>query len=156
MNGRIQRAHSVLEQELERAPSTEELAEVMNMDLEDLTTSLAIGNRHVSLDVPIGQEEDSTLMDTLENPNAENTEGNLYHSDSLKTEINRSMSVLTERQKETLCYFFGIGIDRPMSLEDIGEKFHLTPERVRQIKDKAITKLRTTQNFDLLRSYLGA
>jgi RNA polymerase primary sigma factor len=156
LNGRIQRAHSTLEQELERAPSTEELAEVMNMDLEDLTASLSINNRHVSLDVPVGQEEDTTLMDTLINPNAENTEGNLYHSDSLKTEINRSMSVLTERQRETLCYFFGIGIDRPMSLEDIGEKFNLTPERVRQIKDKAITKLRTTQNFDLLRSYLGA
>jgi len=95
-------------------------------------------------------------MDTLVNPNAEKTEGDLYHGDSLKMEIHRSMSVLTERQRETICYFFGIGIDRPMSLEDIGEKFHLTPERVRQIKDKAITKLRTTQNFDLLRSYLGA
>jgi RNA polymerase primary sigma factor len=156
LNGRIQRAHSALEQELERAPSAEELAEVMKMDLEDLTASLAINNRHVSLDVPISEDEDGTLMDTLANPNAEKTEGNLYHGDSLKLEINRSMSVLSERQKETLCYFFGIGIDRPMSLEDIGEKFHLTPERVRQIKDKAITKLRTTQNFDLLRSYLGA
>jgi RNA polymerase primary sigma factor len=155
LNGRIQRAHSALEQELERAPSTEELAEVMKMDLEDLTASLSINNRHVSLDVPISQEEDGTLMDTLVNANAEKTEGNLYHGDSLKLEITRSMSVLTERQKETLCCFFGIGIDRPMSLEDIGEKFHLTPERVRQIKDKAITKLRTTQNFDLLRSYLG-
>jgi RNA polymerase primary sigma factor len=156
LNGRIQRANSALEQVLERTPSAEELAEVMNMDLEDLSASLAINNRHVSLDVPISEEEDGTLMDTLVNTNAEKTEGNLYHSDSLKTEINRSMSVLTERQRETLCYFFGIGVDRPMSLEDIGEKFHLTPERVRQIKDKAITKLRTTQNFDLLRSYLGA
>jgi len=156
LNGRIQRAHSALEQELERTPSAEELAEVMNMDLEDLSASLAINNRHVSLDVPISEEEDGTLMDTLVNDNAEKTEGTLYTSDSLKTEIHRSMSVLTERQRETLCYFFGIGLDRPMSLEDIGEKFHLTPERVRQIKDKAITKLRTTQNFDILRSYLGA
>jgi len=156
LNGRIQRAHSALEQELERTPSAEELAEVMNMDLEDLSASLAINNRHVSLDVPISEEEDGTLMDTLVNANAEKTEGDLYHGDSLKTEIHRSMSVLTERQRETLCCFFGIGFDRPMSLEDIGERFHLTPERVRQIKDKAITKLRTTQNFDLLRSYLGA
>jgi len=156
LNGRIQRAHSALEQELERTPSAEELAEVMNMDLEDLSASLAINNRHVSLDVPISEEEDGTLMDTLVNANAEKAEGDMYHGDSLKTEIHRSMSVLTERQRETLCCFFGIGFDRPMSLEDIGEKFHLTPERVRQIKDKAITKLRTTQNFDLLRSYLGA
>jgi RNA polymerase primary sigma factor len=156
LNGRIQRAHSMLEQELERAPSAEELAEVMNMELEDLASSLAISNRHVSLDVPISEEEDGTLLDTLENTNADKSEGDLYHKDSLKTEINRSMSVLTERQRETICYFYGIGIDRPMSLEDIGEKFHLTPERVRQIKDKALTKLRTTQNFDLLRSYLGA
>jgi RNA polymerase primary sigma factor len=156
LNGRIQRAHSLLEQELERAPSAEELAEVMNMDLGDLAASLAINNRHVSLDVPLSEEEDGTLLDTLENPNAEKSEGDLYHKDSLKTEIERSMSILTERQRETICYFFGIGIDRPMSLEDIGEKFHLTPERVRQIKDKALMKLRGTQNFDALRSYLGA
>jgi RNA polymerase primary sigma factor len=156
LNGRIQRAQSVLEQSLERAPSPEELAEVMNMEMGELAASLATSGRHVSLDVPFSEEDDGTLLDTLENPNSEKSEGDLYHKDSLKTEINRSMSVLTERQRETICYFYGIGLDRPMSLEDIGQKFHLTPERVRQIKDKALNKLRTTQNFDLLRSYLGA
>jgi RNA polymerase primary sigma factor len=156
INGRIQRAHSQLEQVLERAPSAEEIAEALNMDLEDITTNMAANNRHVSLDVPISEDDDGTMMDTLANPNADKAEGDLYHGESLKTEINRSMNVLTQRQKDTICYFFGIGLDRPMSLEDIGHKFDLTPERVRQIKDKAITKLRATQNFDLLRSYLGA
>lgn len=156
INGRIRKTHSQLEQQLERAPSAEELAEALNMDLEDITANLAVNNHHVSLDVPISEDEDGTMLDTLENHNAERAEGDLYHGESLKTEINRSMNVLTARQKETLCYFYGIGIDRPMSLEDIGQKFHLTPERVRQIKDKAITKLRATQNFNLLRTYLGA
>lgn len=156
INGRIRKTHSQLEQALERAPSAEELAEALNMDLEDITANLAVNNHHVSLDVPISEDEDGTMLDTLENHNAERAEGDLYHGESLKTEINRSMNVLTARQKETLCYFYGIGIDRPMSLEDIGQKFHLTPERVRQIKDKAITKLRATQNFNLLRTYLGA
>lgn len=156
INGRIQRAHSQLEQVLERAPSAEEIAEALNMDLEDIATNMAANNRHVSLDVPISEDDDGTMMDTLANPNADKAEGDLYHGESLKTEITRSLNVLTQRQKDTICYFFGIGLDRPMSLEDIGHKFDLTPERVRQIKDKAITKLRGTQNFDLLRTYLGS
>jgi RNA polymerase primary sigma factor len=79
----------------------------------------------------------------------------ITHTQSLKVEIDRSLRTLTERQKEVVCYFFGIGVDHPLSLEDIGEKFNLTRERVRQIKDKAITKLRTTQKTNLLRGYLG-
>lgn len=156
INGRIQKTHSRLEQELERAPSAEEIAEALDMDIEEIAANLASHSRHVSLDVPISEGEDGTMLDTLENPNSENADGDMYHGDSLKTEINRSLNILTPRQKDTLCYFFGIGLDRPMSLEDIGDKFDLTPERVRQIKDKAIMKLRATQNFDLLRSYLGA
>jgi RNA polymerase primary sigma factor len=95
-------------------------------------------------------------LDVLENPNAEKADGDLYHAQSLKIEINRSLQALTERQKDVVCYFFGIGIDHPLSLEDIGGKFNLTRERVRQIKDKAITKLRSNQKANLLRSYLGA
>jgi RNA polymerase primary sigma factor len=98
----------------------------------------------------------ATLLDVLENPNAEKTDAQLDHHDSLKLEIERSLQTLTERQKEVLCYFFGIGVDHPLSLEDIGERFNLTRERVRQIKDKAITKLRTQQKCNLLRSYLGS
>jgi RNA polymerase primary sigma factor len=156
LSNKIQKTSSILEQEFGRAPSEEELAETLNMELEEVTASFAISNRHVSLDVPFGEDDDGTLLDTLENANAERTEGNMYHMDSLKQEITRSLSLLTERQQETICYFFGIGIDRPMSLEDIADKFHLTPERVRQIKDKALTKLRTTKSMDLLRNYLGS
>jgi RNA polymerase primary sigma factor len=103
----------------------------------------------------LSEGEESTLLDVLENTNAEKTDAALDHHQSLKTEIDRSLQTLTERQKEVICYFFGIGVDHPLSLEDIGEKFNLTRERVRQIKDKAITKLRSTQKCDLLRSYLG-
>ncbi|MEI9807392.1 MAG: RNA polymerase sigma factor RpoD/SigA [Bacteroidota bacterium] len=156
LKNRIQKTHSLLEQELGRAPSTEELAEAMNMDLEDLHSAMTMEDRHVSLDVPFSEDEDGTLLDTLENANAEKTDGALQYTESLKTEIGRTMEMLTPRQKETICYFFGIGVDRPLSLEDIGEKFSLTPERVRQIKDKALMKLRTAKTFNLLRDYLSA
>lgn len=156
LQNRIRKTHSMLEQKLDRAPSPEEVAEAMNVDLEEITGSLSTSNHHVSLDVPLSEDGDGTLLDTIENPNAESTDGELHHSESLKTELNRSFQTLTERQKETLCYFFGIGVDHPMSLDDIAQKFELTPERVRQIKDKAITKLRANKNFDMLRSYLAA
>src|SRR6059058_6655838 len=156
LTNRIQKAFSQLEQEFEREPSAEELAELLNMELEEVTSSLGINARHVSMDTPLAEGEESTLLDVLENPNAEKTDADLDHTQSLKVEIDRSMQTLTERQKEVLCFFFGIGVDHPLSLEDIGEKFNLTRERVRQIKDKAITKLRTQQKCNLLRSYLGS
>lgn len=156
LTNRIQKAFSQLEQQFEREPSAEELAELLEMDLDEVTASLSISSRHISMDTPISEGEDGTLLDLLENPNAEKTDGNLDHTQSLKTEIDRSLRTLTERQKEVICYFFGIGVDHPMSLEDIGERFNLTRERVRQIKDKAITKLRATNRVNLLRTYLGA
>ncbi|MBC7949856.1 MAG: RNA polymerase sigma factor RpoD/SigA [Chitinophagaceae bacterium] len=156
LKNRIQKTHSLLEQELGRAPSAEEVAEALDLDPAEVTASMAMDDRHVSLDVPFSEDEDGTLLDTLENTNVESTDGGLRYTESLKTEIGRSLQMLTERQKETICYFFGIGIDRPLSLEDIGEKFSLTPERVRQIKDKALSKLRTAKTFDLLRGYLNA
>jgi RNA polymerase primary sigma factor len=156
LTNRIQKAFSQLEQQFEREPSPEELAEVLEMDLDEVSASLSISSRHVSVDTPISEGEDGTLLDVLENPNAEKTDGDLDHTQSLKTEIDRSLKTLTERQKEVICYFFGIGVDHPMSLEDIGERFNLTRERVRQIKDKAITKLRTTNRVNVLRTYLGS
>jgi len=155
LTNRIQKAFSTLEQQFEREPSAEELADMLQMDLEEVSATLGISARHVSMDTPLSEGEDSTLIDVLINPNAEKTDGELDHNQSLKTEIDRSLKMLTERQKEVICYFFGIGVDHPMSLEDIGEKFNLTRERVRQIKDKAITKLRTTNRCKLLRTYLG-
>jgi len=156
LTNRIQKAYSQLEQEYEREPSAEELAEMLQMDLEEVSATLGISARHVSMDTPLADGEDNTLLDVLENPNAEKTDAQLDHKESLKTEIDRSLTALTERQKEVICYFFGIGVDHPMSLEDIGEKINLTRERVRQIKDKAITKLRTVNRCKLLRTYLGA
>jgi RNA polymerase primary sigma factor len=156
LTNRIQKAFSQLEQEFEREPSAEELAEMLDMDLDEVSATLGISARHVSMDTPLSEGEDNTLLDVLENPNAEKTDNQLDHTESLKTEIDRSLKTLTERQKEVICYFFGIGVDHPMSLEDIGEKFNLTRERVRQIKDKAITKLRTANRCKLLRTYLGA
>lgn len=155
LTNRIQKAYSTLEQQFEREPSAEELAEMLQMDLDEVSATLGISARHVSMDTPLSEGEDSTLIDVLENPNAEKTDGDLDHKESLKTEIDRSLKTLTERQKEVICYFFGIGVDHPMSLEDIGERFNLTRERVRQIKDKAITKLRTANRCKLLRTYLG-
>jgi RNA polymerase primary sigma factor len=155
LTNRIQKAYSQLEQEFEREPSAEELAEVLELDIEEVSSSLGIAARHVSMDTPLSEGEDNTLIDVLINPNAEMANANIEHKESLKQEIDRSLKTLTERQKEVICFFFGIGVDHPMSLEDIGERFNLTRERVRQIKDKAITKLRSNSRSKMLRSYLG-
>jgi RNA polymerase primary sigma factor len=155
LTNRIQKAYSQLEQEYEREPSPEELAEVLELEIEEISATLGIGARHVSMDTPLSEGEENTLIDVLENPNAESADGNIG-KESLKQEIDRSLKTLTERQKEVICFFFGIGVDHPMSLEDIGARFNLTRERVRQIKDKAITKLKTNSRSKALRTYLGA
>ena len=155
LTNKIQKAYSQLEQEYEREPSPEELAELLELETEEVSATLGIAARHVSMDTPLSEGEDNTLVDVLVNPNAEYANTNIEHKESLKQEIERSMKMLTERQKEVICYFFGIGVDHPMSLEDIGDKFNLTRERVRQIKDKAITKLRTNSRSKALRGYLG-
>ena len=156
LKSRIQKTYAQLEQELDRAPSVEEVAEFLNLNVSDVRFSLTSGHQHVSLDVPISEDEEGSLMDTIANPNADSVDGNINHSESLHTELKRAFQELNPRQKETICYFFGIGVDYPMSLDDIAQKFCLTPERVRQIKDKALTKLRASKNFDMLRSYLAA
>jgi RNA polymerase primary sigma factor len=156
LTNRIQKAFSQLEQEFEREPSADEIADLLKLDIDEVTSTLSINARHISMDTPLSEGEDGTLIDVMENPNAVRTERNIEHDESLKMEIERSLKALTERQKEVICYFFGIGIDHPMSLEDIGDHFSLTRERVRQIKDKAITKLKTTNRSRILRSYLGS
>jgi len=155
LTNRIQKAYSQLEQQFEREPSAEELAELLELDIEEVSSTMGIAGRHVSMDTPLSDGEENTLIDVLENPNAEMANLNIEHKESLKQEIDRSLRTLTERQKEVICFFFGIGVDHPMSLEDIGERFNLTRERVRQIKDKAITKLRSNTRSKMLRSYLG-
>ena len=155
LTNRITKAYNQLEQEFEREPSTEELAEVLHMDREEVAANMSNSFRHVSMDAPLDDTEDGSLIDVIANPNAESANANLEHNESLQTEINRSLATLTERQKQVLCYFFGIGTDSPLSLEDIGRHFHLTRERVRQIKDKAISRLQSTNRNHLLRNYLG-
>ena len=156
LTNRISKAYSQLEQEFEREPTPEELAFLLDIDPDEVAATLGVAARHVSMDQPLADGEDGTLMDVLVNHNASGTDDDLVIRASLHTEIERSLSTLTERQKEVIRYFFGLGIDHPLSLEDIGERFCLTRERVRQIKDKAITKLRTASRCKLLRSYLGA
>jgi RNA polymerase primary sigma factor len=155
LTNRIQKAYSQLEQQFEREPSPEELAEVLELDIEEVRSTIGIGGRHISVDTPLSEGEDNTLIDVMENTNADRAETNIEHNESLKIDIDRSLKTLTERQKEVICFFFGIGVDHPMSLEDIGDRFSLTRERVRQIKDKAITKLRSNSGAKSLRNYLG-
>ena len=152
---KINRAFSALEQEFEREPSSDELANVLEINTEEVETTLGIAARHISMDAPFIDGEDNSLLDVIVNTNTPATDVFLDYKDSLSREIDRSLSTLTDRQKDVIKLYFGIGIEHPLSLEDIGEKFALTRERVRQIKDKAINKLRSASRSKLLRTYLG-
>ncbi|MFN4253699.1 MAG: RNA polymerase sigma factor RpoD/SigA [Saprospiraceae bacterium] len=153
---KINKAFSELEQTYEREPSAEELAELLEITTEEVETTLGVAARHVSMDAPFVEGEDNSLLDVLENTAMPGTDQHLDYADSLRREIERSLGTLTDRQCDVIKLYFGIGVEHPMSLEDIGEKFGLTRERVRQIKDKAINKLRATSRSKLLKSYLGA
>lgn len=152
---KINRAFSELEQEFEREPSSEELAELLEIPTEEVETTLGVAARHVSMDAPFVDGEDNSLLDVLENNKTAKTDKALEYNMSLSTEIERSLSTLTERQCDVIKLYFGIGVEHPLSLEDIGERFGLTRERVRQIKDKAINKLRSASRSKLLKNYLG-
>ena len=153
---KINRAFSELEQEYEREPSSDELAELLEIPSEEVETTLGVAARHVSMDAPFVDGEDNSLLDILENTKTPGTDNQLEYAESLRREIERSLNTLTERQCDVIKLYFGIGVEHPMSLEDIGEKFGLTRERVRQIKDKAINKLRSASRSKLLKHYLGA
>ncbi len=152
---KINRAFSMLEQEFEREPSSDELAEVLEIGAEEVEKTLGVAARHVSMDAPFVDGEDNSLLDVLENDNIHSTDKRLEYNESLRTEIARSLNTLTERQCDVVKLYFGIGEEHPMSLEDIGDRFGLTRERVRQIKDKAINKLRSVSRSKLLKHYLG-
>lgn len=153
---KINRAFSQLEQEFEREPSSDELAEVLEIGAEEVEKTLGVAARHVSMDAPFVDGEDNSLLDVLENDNIHSTDKKLEYNESLRTEIARSLNTLTERQCDVVKLYFGIGEEHPMSLEDIGDRFGLTRERVRQIKDKAINKLRSVSRSKLLKHYLGS
>lgn len=152
---KINKAFSALEQEYEREPSAEELADMLDLGIDEVQTTLGVAARHISMDAPFVDGEENALIDILENPNSDKTDQNLDHLDSLREEIKRSLAGLTDRQRDVINLYFGIGCDNSMSLEDIGDRFDLTRERVRQIKDKAINKLRSTSRSKLLKEYLG-
>jgi RNA polymerase primary sigma factor len=152
---KINKAFSQLEQEFEREPTADELSELLEITREEVETTLGVAARHVSMDAPFQEGEENSLLDVLENTNTPRTDQHLEYLESLRREIERSLSTLTDRQRDVIKYYFGIGVEHPMSLEDIGDKFGLTRERVRQIKDKAINKLRATSRSKLLVNYLG-
>lgn len=155
LSNRITKAFQQLEQQLEREPTAQELAEILEEPLDEVSAALSVNTKHISMDSPVAESEDLTLADLMFNPNDNNTDTNLVYNESLQKEVARSLQILSERQKKVLCYFFGIGIEHALSLEDIGEKFCLTRERVRQIKDKAINKLKSTNRCKQLKIYLG-
>jgi RNA polymerase primary sigma factor len=152
---KINRAFSELEQEYEREPSAEELASLLEIPTEEVETTMGVAARHVSMDAPFVEGEDNSLLDVLENSSTPATDSKLEFKDSLRQEIERALGTLTDRQADVIKLYFGIGVEHPESLEDIGDKFGLTRERVRQIKDKAINKLRSASRSKLLKQYLG-
>jgi len=152
---KIRKALIQLEQEFDREPSIEELANYLDISQREVEQTLKLSSRHTSLDAPLIEGESSSLSDVLQNDNADFADSFLEYADSLKRETERSLSTLTFRQREIIKLYYGIGIDHPMSLEDIGDELGITRERVRQIKDKAILKLRSASRSKLLKSYLG-
>ena len=145
---------SKLEQEYERIPSAAELAESLEMTVSEVSDTLKISGRHLSVDAPFAQGEDNRLLDVLENEETPDPDNDLM-GDSLKVEIERALSKLTKREAEVIRLYFGIGREHSLTLEEIGERFDLTRERVRQIKEKALRKLRHHNRSLALRVYLG-
>lgn len=150
---KINKALARFEQEHERAPSPEELAKELNIPKDKITDTLRVSGRHVSVDAPFAEGEDNSLLDVLVNINSPVADRGLMN-ESLATEVDRALATLTERERDIIKYFFGIRCAE-MTLEEIGDKFELTRERVRQIKEKAVRRLRHAQRSKLLKSYLG-
>jgi RNA polymerase primary sigma factor len=154
MLNKIKSAGSVLEQDLERPASSNEIAELLGMTESEVSLTLMASNTHVSTDSNFAGKDDLTLMDVIHNPLDPKPDDELMAL-SLNTEIGRVLETLTDREREVVILFYGISIAHAYSLEEIGEKYELTRERVRQIKEKAIRKLRNTSRSKLLKSYLG-
>ena len=151
---KIGKAYSNLEQKFEREPSPEEIADALEMTPFEVTDTLKMSGRHLSMDAPFNQGEDNRLLDILHNDQEPPPDSSLM-SDSLKREIERALATLSPREAEVIRLYFGLNIEQPLTLEEIGEKFSLTRERVRQIKEKAIRRLRHTSRSKALRAYLG-
>lgn len=151
---KISKAYSKLEQEYQREPSPEELSKLLELPQEKIADTMKVSGKHISMDAPFVQGEENSLLDVLVNPDSPRADNTLM-TESLQHEINRSLSTLTEREREVITLFFGIGMNHGLTLEEIGAKFDLTRERVRQIKEKAIRRLRHKSRSKLLKAYLG-
>ncbi|UCH66488.1 MAG: sigma-70 family RNA polymerase sigma factor [Ignavibacterium sp.] len=151
---RIGKAYSNLEQEFEREPNPSELANELDMDVTEVSDNLRISGRHVSMDAPFAHGEENSLLDVMENEDQPSPDNTLI-SESLKVEIESALSTLTERETEVIRLYYGLNKEHSLTLEEIGEKFNLTRERVRQIKEKAIRRLRHASRSKNLRTYLG-
>lgn len=151
---KISKTFSELEQKFEREPSPEELAEVLEVTTAEVVDTLKISGRHVSMDAPFVQGEENSLLDVLENDGEEAPDLGLL-TESLRREVQRALSTLTQREADVITLYFGLNGEHSMTLEEIGEKFNLTRERVRQIKEKAIRRLRHTSRSKALKPYLG-
>ena len=151
---KINKTYAFLEQSHERPPSAEEIANELDMTINDVKESMKNSGRHVSMDAPLVEGEDSNLYDVLRSGESPNPDNELIH-ESLRTEIERALETLTPREADVIKLYFGLGNHHPMTLEEIGETFDLTRERVRQIKEKAIRRLKHTSRSKILKTYLG-
>ena len=151
---KINKMYAFLEQENERPPSAEEIAKKLDMTVNDVKESMKNSGRHVSMDAPLIEGEDSNLYDVLNSGESPNPDKKLLH-ESLRIEINRALETFTPREADVVKLYFGLGEHQPMTLEEIGETFDLTRERVRQIKEKAIRRLKHTSRSKILMTYLG-
>lgn len=151
---KLNKAFSKLEQEYEREPTEEELATILDLPEDKVKDSISISGRHISMDAPLISGEESTLYDVMENRDSPKADKTLI-SESLQQEIERTLDTLSEREKEIIKLYFGIGMNHGLTIDEIGEKFDLTRERVRQIKEKALKRLRQSTRSKLLKTYLG-
>jgi RNA polymerase primary sigma factor len=151
---KISKTFSDLEQKFQREPSTEEVAEEIGVTTEEVLANLKVSGRHISMDAPFAQGEDGSLLDVLSDVNESNPEKQLI-TDSLAKEVQRALATLTRREADVIELYFGLNNNSSMTLEEIGEKFNLTRERVRQIKEKATRRLRHASRSTTLRTYLG-
>ncbi|WP_243517325.1 MULTISPECIES: RNA polymerase sigma factor RpoD/SigA [unclassified Candidatus Cardinium] len=151
---KISRTFSRLEQKYEREPTVEELAQFLEIDPEEVRSALKVAGRHISVDAPFLQGEENSLLDVLESDVEKKPDSELMN-DSLCKEIQRSLAVLTPRERDVLCYYFGLNNTEILTLEEIGARFGLTRERVRQVKEKGIKKLKAAVSSETLKCYLG-
>ena len=152
--GKIHRAYIELEQKFEREPTNEELASQLEMTAEEVERNLKLRSRHVSMDAPFAESEEGSLMDVMTDEDEDTPEDHLMR-DSLRVEIVRALNTLTEREREVIVYFFGLNSQNNLTLEEIGQQLGLTRERVRQIKEKAVRRLRHTNRSKTLKPFLG-